>query len=71
MTPSREIVCPQCRGSLVAVRQPASSPLNRDQWDAQKAGDYYCRSCPDNGRGATPLCYWNHNELPFVHDYQI
>jgi len=37
--------------------------LNSDQFDSIKAGDFFCRKCPDNGRGITGLCYWWHYEL--------
>jgi hypothetical protein len=53
--------CPQCEQPLDRV--PASRNLNSEQWDAVKAGDYYCKSCPDNGRGQTGLCYWFDSEL--------
>lgn len=41
--------CPICGGSLKAV--PPSKWLNAEQWEAVKAGDYYCGTCPSNGRG--------------------
>lgn len=58
--------CPQCGGPIVAVRQSPNSPLNSDQFDASKAGDYYCETCPSNDRGQKPLCYWRERELPDV-----
>ncbi len=67
----RMLKCPRCGGPLIAVRQSANSPLNADQFDAVKAGDYYCPSCPSNDRGHTPLCYWWEHELPVPHDFQI
>lgn len=42
--------CPTCGGNLERVRYPSGCYLNREQWDSQKAGDYFCRVCPDNGR---------------------
>jgi hypothetical protein len=64
-------ICPRCYGPVEEVRQSPTSPLNRDQFDASKAGDFFCRSCPDNGRGISGLCYWWESELPPVHDYSI
>lgn len=37
--------CPKCGGELHAVSGPAW--MNREQWDASKAGDYYCTKCVD------------------------
>lgn len=71
MPVTRERKCPQCGGPLRKVRQSPTSPLNRDQFDARKAGDYYCETCPDNDRGNSKLCYWWEDELPAVHDFQI
>lgn len=67
----RQMICPQCRGLLTRVRRSPTSPLNQDQFDSAKAGDYFCPTCPDNGRGHRPLCYWWEHELLPVHDYQI
>lgn len=58
----RYVKCPQCDGPLVRVVQ-GSGYLNRDQFDAVKAGDWYCTRCPDNGRGQSGLCYWSDNEV--------
>jgi len=63
--------CPQCGSPLQPVLQSPNSPLNRDQFDAVKAGDYYCETCPDNDRGKKLLCYWWERELPDVIDFQI
>jgi len=43
--------CPGCGGELESVTYPGGY-LNREQWDSQKAGDYVCKVCPDNGRAA-------------------
>ena len=51
-------LCPQCLGSLKYVSQSSGSSLNSDQFDSVKAGDYYCTSCPSNGRGQASFCYW-------------
>lgn len=67
----RQKICPQCGGKLEEVRQSRGSPLNKDQFDAVKAGDFFCQKCPSNDRGNSPNCYWWVHELPAVHDYQI
>ena len=64
-------VCPQCGTKLTPVEQSPLSSLNADQFDAVKAGDYFCPRCPSNHRGIAPHCYWWTNELPEVHEYTI
>lgn len=54
--------CPGCDGPLVEVPRH-SKWLNDDQYDAQKAGDWYCETCPDNSRGLQRLCYWSDSEV--------
>jgi hypothetical protein len=39
-------MCPKCGRELKAVTYPADSYLNRDQWDSERAGDWYCDNCP-------------------------
>lgn len=56
-------VCPTCGGVLLRVKRPSDSPYNSDQFDSQRAGDYYCEKCPDNGRGNSGLHYWWHSEV--------
>jgi hypothetical protein len=53
--------CPQCNGPLKHV--PSSSWMSDEQYDAVKAGDYFCTACPSNDRGNEPLCYWNRSEV--------
>lgn len=53
--------CPQCGKPLNRV--PGSSWMNDDQYEAVKAGDWFCETCPDNGRGNSGLCYWWHQEV--------
>lgn len=67
----RKEVCPQCGGPLVRVRQSSGSVWSGDQFDANRAGDYFCEKCPDNQRGKSGLCYWWDRELPAVEDWQI
>lgn len=65
---TKKIICPQCSGPLKRVRQSPGSALNKDQFNAVKAGDWYCEACPDNDRGRAGLCYWRERELPDVID---
>ena len=55
--------CPTCGKPLTEVRYDSGSMLNRDQFDSIRAGDYFCASCPDNGRGKSGLCYWWKHEV--------
>jgi hypothetical protein len=54
--------CPQCGASLNRVKQDTAM-LNEEQFDAIKAGDWYCDTCPGNGRGKSSLCYWWDREV--------
>jgi hypothetical protein len=53
--------CPQCGGGLEPVRNDGA--LNSDQFDSVKAGDWYCPTCPDNGRGKYGGCYFWEREV--------
>ena len=55
--------CPQCGGELEPVTYPIGSALNPDQWASVRAGDWCCRSCPDNDRGKNGRCYWWDREV--------
>lgn len=37
--------CPQCSRPLYRVTRDPDSPLNEDQFDSVRAGDWYCTSC--------------------------
>ncbi len=37
--------CPDCSNKLFKVVQSPKSPLSPDQFDAVKAGDWYCTNC--------------------------
>jgi hypothetical protein len=37
--------CPKCGKELVEITYPFNSMLNEEQFDAVKAGDYYCEKC--------------------------
>jgi hypothetical protein len=41
-----KLKCPNCNGSARPVTQ-SNSYLNSDQFDAIRAGDYYCETCPE------------------------
>jgi len=56
--------CPDCGKPLEPVRQSPGSPLNVDQFDAVKAGDFFCSTCPGNGRGNSNFRYFWKSELP-------
>lgn len=58
--------CPQCGGELQRVRQESPRMLNDYQFDAVKAGDWYCESCPPNGRSALNkyAYFWQHEVEP-------
>lgn len=53
--------CPTCCSPIERV--PQSIWMNAEQWESVKAGDYFCKECPDNGRGASGLCYWFESEI--------
>ena len=42
------IKCPNCGGELGRVNRPFDSLLNDDQFDAIRAGDWYCTQCPED-----------------------
>ena len=56
--------CPQCSTELYKVFQSSPQMLNQYQFDAIKAGDYYCEKCPANGRSKNnKYCYFWEHEL--------
>lgn len=62
--PTSDPLFPKCRRKLYRVRKPSSSPLNDEQFDAIRAGDWYCE-CHSNGRGNTQFAYfWDREVLP-------
>lgn len=54
--------CPKCGLELIPVVQSFNSPLNREQFESVKAGDYYCLNCKGN-RGNTGYRYYWEKEL--------
>jgi hypothetical protein len=55
--------CPTCARALHKVMRPSGSMLNDDQFDAVRAGDWYCDTCPSNERGNTGYRYFWTREL--------
>ena len=53
--------CPGCKTPLKIVRQTGGM-LNADQFDAIKAGDFYCDQCPGD-RGKSGFRYFWKSEL--------
>lgn len=53
--------CPSCGGLLKPV--PPSNWMNAEQWDAVKAGDYFCERCPSNDRGRGRFAYFWASEI--------
>lgn len=59
--------CPSCGKPLQKVERSPSSPLNQEQFDAAKAGDFFCDTCPSNERGNARFRYYWKRELPCDH----
>jgi hypothetical protein len=59
--------CPQCGESLNAVTN--NGPLNDDQFDAIKAGDWYCERCED-GSIRNGKKHWRDKDLEVIVYYQ-
>jgi len=60
--------CPQCQAILHRVRRGADSPLNADQFDAVKAGDWYCSVCAGAEAKRTTYKYWWEKDLDMPPD---
>lgn len=56
-------LCPQCGRELERVTQGEYAMLNSEQFDAVKAGDYACGTCPDNNRGKSGKAYFWEREI--------
>jgi DNA modification methylase/superfamily II DNA or RNA helicase len=54
--------CPVCKSPLKMVTQPSDSPLNRDQWESQIAGNWFC-DCHNNHRGNKPYAFFWDSEF--------
>jgi hypothetical protein len=57
-----ELNCPQCGACLREVCYPEGSMLNREQFDAVRAGDYYCTNCKGT-EARTGWKYWWKREI--------
>ena len=57
--------CLQCGQELRRVMQSADSPLNQDQFDSVKAGDWYCDHCIGGEAKETRHKYWWNSELNY------
>lgn len=51
--------CPSCGAPLYRVRQSSGSYLNADQFDAVRAGDWYCDKCSGTRGASGYRYYWN------------
>lgn len=54
--------CPMCNAQLQFVRQSSDSYLNREQFNAAKAGSWYCEACKDP-ETRTGFKYWSNTEV--------
>lgn len=54
--------CPECKNELFPVLQDRSSPLNYEQFESVRAGDYYCENCTGS-RGNSGYRYFWKKEL--------
>jgi hypothetical protein len=54
--------CPKCGNPLEKVRQSSNSPLNEEQFDSVRAGDWFCK-CHSNERGNKPWAYFWDSEV--------
>ena len=52
--------CPECVKPLNPVLQSSSSMLNSEQFDAGRAGDYYCDKCKGTRASTGFRYFWEH-----------
>ena len=50
--------CPICKGPLKEVLYPSGSMLNREQFQAIRAGDFYCESCKGTEAASGYKYFW-------------
>ena len=62
--------CPECGRKLEKVVRSPYSPLNEHQFDAVKAGDWYCAGCPSNDRGNSGYRYFWLKEVLHTCDHE-
>jgi hypothetical protein len=53
--------CSDCGTKLVPV--PQDTRLNEDQWDAVKAGDFYCSGTCTSGKAQSGKRYFRYRDL--------
>jgi hypothetical protein len=53
-----EPTCPECGKALRPVHYTGGY-LNRDQWEAVRAGDWFCESCKGTRSGSGYRYFWN------------
>ena len=58
--------CPQCGSDLWPVFQSPGSYLNADQFDAVRAGDWYCTVCPDPSTRTGFTYFWDRDLVVVV-----
>lgn len=58
--------CLQCGVELRKVTPSPGSPLNQDQFDSIKAGDWYCADCKGDEAKGTAYKYWWNRELQYT-----
>lgn len=51
--------CPICNNQLEEVKQSSNSLLNSEQFDAIKAGDWFCRNCRGKEGKSGYKYFWN------------
>lgn len=52
--------CPDCGEKIFKVRQSEDSMLNREQFDAAKAGDWFCVKCTSDVSHTGYKYFWDH-----------
>lgn len=58
--------CPGCGKALQAVRQDANSMLNAEQFDAARAGDWFCDVCKGEGARTGYRYFWDRELTPAI-----
>lgn len=58
--------CPDCGAALERV--PSHRYLNDDQWDAVKAGDFFCSGSCADATTVSGKKYWRYRHLAQVHE---
>lgn len=56
--------CPDCGNRLKKVFQSSPRMLNSYQFDAVKAGDFYCDKCKSDKAESGFKYFWIINEIP-------